>query len=126
MRFHAGFYQRHRTRTLVALRLLVPMCMLGSWLSSPRRRDLPTQIIVFSRLLIGRGLHSSTFRLNVSALCGTGGALRGCQVVFGGCQRVSRVNFVSAPAEVELRKWTSVCPCSSACSCRWDGSSAHS
>jgi len=26
----------------------------------------------------GRGLHSSTFRLTVSALCGTGGAFRGC------------------------------------------------
>jgi len=25
-----------------------------------------------------RGLHSSTFRLNVSAFCGTGGAFRGC------------------------------------------------
>jgi len=25
----------------------------------------------------GRGLHSSTFRLNVSALCGIGGAFRG-------------------------------------------------
>jgi len=27
----------------------------------------------------GRGLHSSTFRLNVSAYCETGGAYRGCQ-----------------------------------------------
>jgi len=26
----------------------------------------------------GRGLHSSTFRLNVSTFCGIGGALRGC------------------------------------------------
>jgi len=26
----------------------------------------------------GRGLHSSTFRLNVSTLCGIGGAFRGC------------------------------------------------
>ena len=26
----------------------------------------------------GRGLHSFTFRLNVSALCGIGGAYRGC------------------------------------------------
>jgi hypothetical protein len=26
----------------------------------------------------GRGLHSSNFRLNVSALCGMGGASRGC------------------------------------------------
>jgi hypothetical protein len=26
----------------------------------------------------GRGLHSSTFRLNLSATCGTGGAFRGC------------------------------------------------
>jgi len=27
---------------------------------------------------VGRGLNSSTFRLNVSACCGTGGAFRGC------------------------------------------------
>jgi hypothetical protein len=27
---------------------------------------------------VGRGLHSSTFRLNVSALCGIGGAFGGC------------------------------------------------
>jgi hypothetical protein len=27
--------------------------------------------------LIGRGLHSSSFRVNVSALCGSGGAFRG-------------------------------------------------
>ena len=26
----------------------------------------------------GRGLHLSTFRLNVSTFCGIGGALRGC------------------------------------------------
>jgi hypothetical protein len=26
----------------------------------------------------GRGLHSSTFWLNVSAFCGIGGAIRGC------------------------------------------------
>ena len=30
------------------------------------------------RLVLGRGLHSSTFRLNVSAFCGIGGAFRGC------------------------------------------------
>jgi hypothetical protein len=36
------------------------------------------------RGLGGRGLHSSTFRLNVSALCGIGGAFRGCLgVVYG-------------------------------------------
>jgi len=29
-------------------------------------------------LLVGRGLHSSTFQLNLSALNGTGGARRGC------------------------------------------------
>jgi len=27
---------------------------------------------------LGRGLHSSTFRVNLSAFCGIGGALRGC------------------------------------------------
>jgi hypothetical protein len=37
----------------------------------------------------GRGLHSFTFRLNVSNFCGIGGALRGClggvYEVFRGC-----------------------------------------
>ena len=32
-----------------------------------------------------RGLHSSTFRLNVSAFCGIGGAFKGC---LGGVQEV--------------------------------------
>ena len=32
----------------------------------------------------GRGLHSFTFRLNLSTLCGIGGACRGCSVgVYG-------------------------------------------
>jgi hypothetical protein len=33
----------------------------------------------------GRGLHSSTLQLNFSALCVTGGAVRGC---LGGVQEV--------------------------------------
>ena len=32
---------------------------------------------------LGRGLHSSTFRLNLSAFCGIGGAFRGCLGVLG-------------------------------------------
>ena len=54
-------------------------------------RDAPTRAAVTQCLLtaykvggddawkhIGRGLHSSTFRLNVSAFSGIGGASRGC------------------------------------------------
>jgi hypothetical protein len=37
---------------------------------------------------MGRGSHSSTFRLNLSAFCGKGGALGGC---LGGVQGVSGV-----------------------------------
>jgi hypothetical protein len=55
----------------------------------------------------GRGVHSSTFRLNVSAFCETGGAIRCC---FRGCvggvmgdQGVFRVYFVSETALVELK-----------------------
>jgi len=55
----------------------------------------------------GRGLHSSTIRLNVSALCGIGGARRGCLGgVYRGCQGysgVSGVYFVSETAQVELK-----------------------
>ena len=36
----------------------------------------------------GGGLHSSTFRLNLSALCGIGGALRGVHGVLGGIRGV--------------------------------------
>jgi len=36
----------------------------------------------------GKGLLSSTFRLNVSALCGVGGAFRGSLGVCSGCQGV--------------------------------------
>jgi len=39
----------------------------------------------------GRGLHSSTFQLNLSALYGIGGARRGCVAVLRGCQGVCRV-----------------------------------
>jgi hypothetical protein len=38
--------------------------------------------------IYGRGLHSSTFRLIVSAFCWIGGALKGC---LGGVQEVSGV-----------------------------------
>ena len=39
----------------------------------------------------GRGLHPSTFRLNLSAFYGKGGARRGCEARFKGVCRVCRV-----------------------------------
>jgi hypothetical protein len=39
---------------------------------------------VFFFVLTGRGLHSSTFRLNVSAFCGIGGAIRGYRGIVRG------------------------------------------
>ena len=63
------------------------------------------------RVYTGRGLHSSTFRLNVSSLCGIRGAFRGCLggvygVLWGirGYQGASRVCFVSETAQVELKR----------------------
>ena len=57
----------------------------------------------FCRDADGRGLHSSTFRLNVSAFCGMGDCFWKCQGsvegVFGGI----RVYFVSESAQVELK-----------------------
>ena len=35
-------------------------------------------------LALGRDLHSSAFRLNLSAFCGIGGAFRGCSGGVGG------------------------------------------
>ena len=53
-----------------------------------------------------RGSHSSTFRLNVSALCGIGGAFGKCvggvQGVLGGSYGVFGVCLVSETAQVEL------------------------
>jgi len=44
-------------------------------------------------LAAGRGLHSSTFQLNLSALYGIGGARRGCVARVKGVFRVCRVFF---------------------------------
>ena len=51
----------------------------------------------------GRGLHSSTFRLNISAFCGTGVHMLVVEGVFRRCQGVFRVYFVSETAQVEQR-----------------------
>ena len=37
-----------------------------------------SSVVFVAPMPITRGSHSSTFRLNVSALCGIGGAFRGC------------------------------------------------
>jgi len=42
-------------------------------------------------LVAGRGLHSSTFQLNLSGLCGIGGARRGCVARMKGVFTVCRV-----------------------------------
>jgi hypothetical protein len=48
----------------------------------PNQTHLPTfsspAIEAHIHRIPGRGLHSSAFRLNVSAFCGIGGASRGC------------------------------------------------
>jgi len=63
--------------------------------------------VPISNLPAGRGLHSSTFRLNVSTLSGIGGAFRrffrGCVVGVRGYDGVSRVYFVPEAAQVELK-----------------------
>ena len=50
--------------------------------------------------LVGKGLHSFTFQLNVSTFCGIGGAFRGRLGVFRGCLGCVAV---SETAQVELR-----------------------
>ena len=61
----------------------------------------------------GRGLHSSTSLLNLSALYGIGGARRGCvsrvQGVLGGVQGVQGV-FLFQIGSRRAEKWTSVSP----------------
>jgi len=59
------------------------------------------------KLGAGRGLHSSTFRLNVSAFCGIGivfgDYLRGGAGGFRGYGGKCRVYFVSETAQIELK-----------------------
>ena len=56
---------------------------------------------------VGRGLHSFTFQLNVSAFCGIGGAFRGsfrgCSGVLGGMRGCAGWVFLSETAQVELK-----------------------
>jgi len=68
-------------------RMTIPACTNMSVLLSPPRHGLRMCVSLQSRngtcpgaLAVPRvrGLHSSTFRLNVSAFCGIGGAFRGC------------------------------------------------
>jgi len=48
-------------------------------LAAPWGRKAADQGDAEAQFLVGsRGLHSSTFQLNLSALCGIGGARRGC------------------------------------------------
>ena len=58
-------------------------------------------------VLVGRGLHSSTFQLTASAFCGIGGTLggvyKGVTRCHGGGQGCFRCDFVSETAQVELR-----------------------
>jgi hypothetical protein len=58
-------------------------------------------------MIPGRGLHSFTFQLNLSAFCGIGGAwrgyLRGVHEVLGGIMECLGCAFVSETAQVELR-----------------------
>ena len=54
MRYHAGSYRRHRTRVLVALRVFVPICMMGAWVTSqPAPRDMPWKAVMLNRMLLG-------------------------------------------------------------------------
>jgi len=57
-----------------------PLAMFNTWPEWVRRE-----------MVWGRGLRSFTFRLNLSAFCGIGGALRGCLGGVWGCLGVCRV-----------------------------------
>jgi hypothetical protein len=51
----------------------------------------------------GRGLHSPTFKLNVSAFCGIQGAFMGCLGSVYEVSRSIRVYFMSETAQVEMK-----------------------
>ena len=76
------------------------------------REGMATELIMGTNDdVAGRGLHSSTFRLNVSVYCGIGGMDRGCvygmlRGFLGGVGRhrgLSKVYFVSETVQVELK-----------------------
>jgi hypothetical protein len=48
------------------------------------RHGLDSSVAFVSIVVKGRGLHSSTFLFNLSALCGIGGARRGCVALVEG------------------------------------------
>ena len=51
----------------------------------------------------GRGLHSSTFRLNISAYWGIGGAFEGCLGGVRSVRGVFKVYFVSESSQAQLK-----------------------
>ena len=54
MRAYRSFYRRHRTRTLVAMRVLVPISMVGAWLTAqPRPCHIPMKTAALGRLIYG-------------------------------------------------------------------------
>jgi hypothetical protein len=64
-------------------------------------------IAVMASAPVARGLHSSTFQLNVSAFCGTGSASKDClgavSGVSGGITECAGCVFVSETAQVKLK-----------------------
>ena len=58
-------------------RTYLPTVHSALFAACPSASSLSTQIFT-STVPVPRGLHSSTFQLNISAFCGIGGALRGC------------------------------------------------
>ena len=83
-----------------ALALYVPLAVLCTVGGAAFDISINAQAVTW---IAGRGLHSSTFRLNLSASCGIGVRLRDVHGVFRRCQGVFRVYFVSEMAQVELR-----------------------
>jgi len=57
--------------------------------AGPRLEIVRVPDAVLRTVPTARGLHLSTFLLNVSAFCGTGGSLRNCLGVCVGCLGIS-------------------------------------
>ena len=63
---------------------------------------LDTMMSPSERHSSGKGLHSFTFQLSLSAFCRMGDAIRGCLGGVRGNKGVFRVYFMSETAQVEL------------------------
>jgi len=99
---------------LICVALFLSACVTGDSLVSKFKEvedamnyssngnDARLQLIKSMQSSVGRGLHSFTSQLNLSASCGTGGARKGCVTRVQGVFRVCRVSVFLCQTRLKL------------------------